>query len=156
MDRVGGSTLSMLSRLLVLVLVAAIMPSTATALGSSSFTFAPDPTQPALPMGSKLVGVGDVTGSGVADLLLVNAEDDAVGVMLGNGAGAFASPSWFPVAGHPAFVSVADFNGDGHPDLVTASQTATSVWLDEPATTATVQPGISLVRATPPRVLSAS
>ncbi len=36
-------------------------------------------------------------------------------VMLGNGAGGFGAPTWYPVAGHPAFISVADFNNDWTP-----------------------------------------
>jgi hypothetical protein len=54
----------------------------------------------------------------VPDLIVLNGETRSVGVMLGNGAGGFGAPSWFPVAGRPSAISVADFNSDGNPDLL--------------------------------------
>ena len=94
---------------------AVTLPASAQSAGS---TFVPDPTPPALPAGSGLVAVADLTGNGIPDLVLANAAGDALGVMLGNGAGGFAAPTWFPVAGRHAYVQLADFNNDGHPDLL--------------------------------------
>jgi hypothetical protein len=75
------------------------------------------------------VAVADVNGDGHPDLLLaatecpniVNCEDGAVSVLLGNGVGTF------PVVVNDADVydtvslAVADVNSDGHPDLLLAN-----------------------------------
>jgi hypothetical protein len=113
----------LLCRLVAMTLLIAPALSPASAHASASFAFLPDPTPPSLPAGSNLVAVADLTGAGIPDLVIVNGEANAVGVMLGNGAGGFAAPSWYPAAGHPAFVSIADFNNDGHPDLLVPVET---------------------------------
>ena len=106
---------------LTLVMTVAL-PGSAHA--SAGFTFVPDQAQPSLTPGSTVATVADLTGSGVPDLVLTDGANDRVGVMLGNGAGGFGAPTWYPVAGHPAFISVADFNNDGHPDLLVPVETA--------------------------------
>jgi FG-GAP-like repeat len=107
--------------------------ATARAIGATpSFTFVEDPTQPSLPAGSRLLDVADLTGNGVPDLVISNAESNAVGVMLGNGSGGFAAPRWFPVAGQVWYVAyIADFNGDGHPDLLIPIETVPPAGLFE-------------------------
>jgi VCBS repeat protein len=97
----------------------------ARAVGATpSFTFVEDPTQPSLPAGGRLLDVADLTGNGVPDLVIANAENNAVGVMLGDGSGGFAAPRWFPVVGQVWYVAYsADFNGDGHPDLLIPTET---------------------------------
>jgi hypothetical protein len=112
---------------LAALVVAVLMQcaATARAVGATpSFTFVEDPTQPSLPAGGRLLDVADLTGSGVPDLVISNTEDNAVGVMLGNGLGGFAAPRWFPVAGQVLYGAYsADFNGDGHPDLLVPIET---------------------------------
>jgi FG-GAP-like repeat len=103
----------------------ALLP--AAAEGGTGFTFVLDPAQPSLPGGSVLDDVAELTGNGIPDLVIVNAERNAVGVMLGNGAGGFGAPTWYPVAGHPAFIRVADFNDDGYPDLLVLVETVPPV-----------------------------
>jgi len=99
------------------------MPGSAHA--SASFMFVPDPAQPSLVSGSTVAAVADLTENGVPDLVLIDEEADSVGVMLGNGAGGFGAPTWYPLAGKPANdVSVADFNNDGHADLLVGVETA--------------------------------
>jgi hypothetical protein len=97
----------------------------ARAVGATpSFTFVEDPTQPSLPAGGRLLDVADLTSDGIPDLVISNAENNAVGVMLGNGSGGFAAPRWFPVVGQVWYVAYsADFNGDGHPDLLIPTET---------------------------------
>ncbi len=104
------------------LVMAVALPGSAHA--SAGFTFVPDQAQPSLTPGSTVATVADLTGSGVPDLVLTDGANDRVGVMLGNGAGGFGAPTWYPVAGHPAFISVADFNNDGHPDLLVPVETA--------------------------------
>ena len=50
-----------------------------------------------------------------------NFDSSDVSVLLGQGDGTFQAEQRFAVGFHPAAVAVADFNGDGRPDLVTAN-----------------------------------
>jgi hypothetical protein len=104
--------------LVVLTLLMGVVSVPAAAHAGADFTFVPDPAQPTLPPGSTLATVGELTGGSVPDLVIIDRETESVGVMIGNGAGGFGAPSWFPVGGRADAVSVADFNGDGDPDLL--------------------------------------
>jgi hypothetical protein len=55
------------------------------------------------------------------DLLLAQADDNQLWVLLGDGKGGFAPASTSPMAtgNHPYGSALADFNGDAHPDLAT-------------------------------------
>jgi FG-GAP-like repeat/FG-GAP repeat len=87
--------------------------------------FVPDSAQPSLVPGSSVAAVAELTATNVSDLVLIDGEEDSIGVMLGNGAGGFGAPTWYELAGKPADdVSVADFNNDGHVDLLVGVQTA--------------------------------
>jgi len=93
------------------------------------------------PAGSDAFAVAsaDFNLDGIPDLLVVNAfgTDGVHGdfcVYLGNGDGSFADPQTFSAgvdaanqANHPRSVAVADFNGDGKPDLVTSNSPGDSV-----------------------------
>lgn len=104
--------------LVVLTLLIGAIAVPATTHAGVNFTFVPDPAQPSLPSGSALAAVAELTGGAVPDLIVLDSETRSVGVMLGNGTGGFGAPSWFPVAGRPDAVSVADFNSNGNPDLL--------------------------------------
>jgi uncharacterized protein (TIGR03437 family) len=69
------------------------------------------------------VTAGDFNGDGAPDLVTANSSDNTVTVLLGDGAGGFrpASGSPFPAGMNPVSVAVADFNGDGIPDIVSAN-----------------------------------
>jgi hypothetical protein len=73
--------------------------------------------------GPRSVTVADLNGDGRPDLVTANFYSDNVSILLGNGAGGFATAAGFPAeAGDgPVSVAVADVNGDGRPDLVTAN-----------------------------------
>jgi len=84
------------------------------------------------------VVVGDFNGDGHLDLAVAESGISRVGVLLGNGAGAFG-----PVVDYsPGAVSLAvgDFNGDGHLDLVTSSPGSVSVLLGQGDGTFTASP----------------
>jgi uncharacterized protein (TIGR03437 family) len=72
------------------------------------------------------VAVGDFNGDGQPDLVVANSGDNTVTILLGNGMGGFtaATGSPFAVGTTPESVAVADFNGDGKPDIVTANNGA--------------------------------
>ncbi len=71
------------------------------------------------------VAVADVNGDGRPDLVTANADSDTVGVLLGQASGGFAAVSAYPAGAGAGFtpygVAVADVNGDGRPDIVTAN-----------------------------------
>jgi hypothetical protein len=83
-------------------------------LGNGDGTFGP-PTN--LQTGAfPTVVVGDFTGSGTADLAVMNEFGTSVNVWLGNGDGTFQAPIASP-AGNAVALVTADFNGDGSLDL---------------------------------------
>jgi len=75
------------------------------------------------------VAVADVNGDGKPDLLAANRASDAVGVLLGTGMGAFGTASIFSTLANstPVAIAVADVNGDGQPDLLTANFNSSTV-----------------------------
>jgi len=78
------------------------------------------------------VAVADVNHDGKLDIELVNrcttitnnlcVGDGSAGVLLGNGEGSFQPVVTYPAGGeNPYGIAVADVNGDGYPDLLTAN-----------------------------------
>ena len=69
------------------------------------------------------VAINDLNGDGRADLVVANFERFNVGVLLGNGAGAFGTQTsfWTGAYSYPKSVVIEDFNGDGHLDLAVAN-----------------------------------
>jgi hypothetical protein len=71
------------------------------------------------------VAAADLNGDGVLDLVVASAGSAAnpgstVDVLLGNGDGTFQGAQSYAAGPSPSFVAVADFNGDGIPDLAVA------------------------------------
>ena len=61
---------------------------------------------------------GDFNGDGFVDLIFGPAGVNTVGIMLANGAGGFGPPSLIPIPGTPNGAAIADYNNDGHQDVV--------------------------------------
>ncbi len=72
------------------------------------------------------LAVADLNGDGKPDLVATNSSSGAivgqsVSVLLGNGDGTFAPARAYATGGNPQGVAIADFNGDGKPDLAVAN-----------------------------------
>jgi hypothetical protein len=69
--------------------------------------------------------IADMNRDGNPDLVIVNTQSPYLTILLGDGKGAFHPASASPVNvhsnPHPHGIAVADFNGDGIPDIVTDS-----------------------------------
>ena len=74
------------------------------------------------------LAVADVNGDGKLDVLTANENSSTIGVLLGNGNGTFQAPATFSAGtgSNPHDIAVADVNGDGRPDVLTANYGANS------------------------------
>jgi hypothetical protein len=70
--------------------------------------------------GPRWISVADVNHDRNPDIVVANADDGTVNVLLGNGEGQFneAAGSPFPAGHLPNDVAIADMNGDGRLDLL--------------------------------------
>ncbi|MFD8141885.1 FG-GAP-like repeat-containing protein [Streptomyces sp. NPDC059708] len=88
-----------------------------------------------LSAGSNLTSasVADMNGDGHVDLVASSAGSNEVVVLEGNGAGAFAAPLAFGLNGglNPQAVAVADLDGDGRPDVVTANNNSSTAYVKD-------------------------
>jgi hypothetical protein len=75
--------------------------------------------------GPAFVAIGDFNHDGKPDLAVAIEGDSnsgaTVAILLGNGDGTFRTPVDYQVGTQPNIVAVADFNGDGKPDLAVSS-----------------------------------
>jgi len=72
--------------------------------------------------------VGDFNGDGMRDVVVANyMATTTLSLSLGNGHGAFGTPSTLDVGRNPTALVVGDFNGDGHDDIATANSASDSM-----------------------------
>lgn len=74
-------------------------------------------------MNPNFIATADVNGDGAADLVVTSRTPSFtynVAVLLGQRNGTFGPATLFPTEGDPAWIAVADLNGDGKPDLAIA------------------------------------
>jgi hypothetical protein len=102
-------------------------------LGNGDGTFTESASSPATGNQPVAIAAGDFNGDGILDLAVTNFNGGTpalgtVTVLLGNGDGTFTPTAVSPVTGSlPYSVAVADFNGDGKADLVTADAGSNTV-----------------------------
>jgi hypothetical protein len=81
--------------------------------------------------GPNSVAAGDFNGDGLLDLAVANnghyGQNSTVSVLLSNGDGSFQAARNFNAGTAPSSAAVADFNGDGIPDLAVANQASDNV-----------------------------
>lgn len=77
--------------------------------------------------------VADLNGDGHADLVVSSSATNEVVVLEGDGTGAFGSPLGFGLNGgvNPQAAAVADLDGDGRPDVVTANSNSSATYVDD-------------------------
>ncbi|WP_437973308.1 VCBS repeat-containing protein [Sorangium sp. So ce295] len=94
------------------------------------------------------VALGDLDGDGRLDLLVGGFNVPGIGglrVLLGNGDGTFQAPVLYAVGNQPVGVQVADFNGDGRLDVVTANFVGSSLSVLLGNGDGTLQPAVDYI-----------
>lgn len=89
--------------------------------------------------------VGDFNRDGTADLAVANNGfgTDDVAILLGSGNEQFRAPHYYLAGKDPVFLALADFNGDGKPDLAVANNHSNDVSVLLGNGDGTFQPAVS-------------
>jgi hypothetical protein len=85
-----------------------------------------------IPTGATQVGsvaLADFNGDGYLDLATTSAPDNNVYILLNNGTSTigFGAAKSYPMAGGPYYLTIGDFNRDGHPDIISANDGSNNV-----------------------------
>ena len=107
------------------------------------------------------IAVADMNGDGKADLAMSNGGSGNVTVLLGNGDGTFTAGLGSPlgVGSSARSIAVADFNGDGRPDVAVANYNDNTISIlvqNSGGTGFTAKPNITLPAGTNPWTVVAS
>lgn len=91
-----------------------------------------DPVSYPVGRGPSAIAAGDLNRDAIADLVVTNAGDDSVSVLIGRGkngvgTGSFEATSASACGGRPASIVIGDFNTDGIPDAVVRCEGARDI-----------------------------
>jgi len=95
--------------------------------GSGSFAAAEQRSAGAGDGRAHSVAIGDITGDGVADIVVSRPIANTVAILAGDGAGGFADALTRPTGVGPTPVAIADVTGDGALDVVAANAVSASI-----------------------------
>ena len=97
--------------------------------GNGDGTFKPYTTAPTVASQVGSVAIGDFNGDGWPDLAFTSAPDNAVYVLLNQKTAtpSFATPLIYPMNGGPYYLTIGDFNRDGHLDIISANDGSNNV-----------------------------
>jgi hypothetical protein len=102
-------------------------------------SFAPAPVSPAVGNGPSAISTADMNADGFLDLVVANASDSTVSVLLGDGTGNFHAVGVpqgqlnFSTGTTPQALALADFNQDGRLDIVTSNASGSYTYLRQAA-----------------------
>jgi hypothetical protein len=108
----------------VTVLIGTATGTTCAALFPSSYAYSTG-TPSSSPVA---IATGDFNGDGIPDLVVANATDKTVSILLGNGTSILTLQTAvaYPLGTTPVSLAVADFNQDGYADVVALSNVSSS------------------------------
>jgi len=101
------------------------------AMASAQFAAAPASPAPAVPSPCCVV-VGDFNEDGIPDIAVLSATANTLTILLGIGNGALQPGTSMPISNSPRSMAAADFTGDGHLDLIIATNPPSGpnvIWL---------------------------
>jgi hypothetical protein len=92
-------------------------------LGNGDGTFQPPSTPTSVGTNPSFVVAADLNGDGKLDLVVTDylVDSNNVNVVLGNGDGTFQTAATYTAGKQPIVAAIADFNGDGLPDIAVAN-----------------------------------
>jgi hypothetical protein len=132
-------------------------PSSVTILlGKGNGTFRQVPVSPPTGVEPLAIVAADFNGDGILDLAVTNQNDGypnpgTITILLGKGNGTFVPMASSPETGSiPYSVAVADFNGDGIPDLATADAGSNTISVFLGKGNGTFAPGLNPPAGTDP------
>ncbi len=113
-----------------------VLLNTSTGSGSISFS-----TQTVLTVGNgpTPIAVADINGDGKPDLIIGNGTDNTISVLInttakGSSIPSFSTQQTFAVGKFPDSIAVADFNGDGRPDIAVTDNNDSTLYVFENTT----------------------
>ncbi len=121
------------------VLVASLSSGQVLLFPQTGFRTFGDPLPVAMTRLPEALGIGRFDADEIDDLLVLSRGNSAVELWLGNGDGSYSFAESAPIASGSETMTVADLNGDGMPDVATASSSQDQVTVvlsgaDVPAT----------------------